>query len=150
LIAIRGPNGRRLAGTSSLEDGETVWRFVPTRPWQAGSYAVVTHQDLEDPAGNRPCAPFEVIDASRVRCEEERFSHLSRGQRVPFATPLLPVPTLFIHGGDDQIVPIGASAHMSSKLVRNALWKVCPGALHGATDTHKERLNADLLAFLKA
>ncbi len=70
LIAIRGPDGRRLAGTARLEDGETVWRFVPARPWRAGPHAVVTHQDLEDPAGNRPCAPFELIDASRVRCEE--------------------------------------------------------------------------------
>jgi len=69
LIAIRGPDGRRLVGTASLEDGETVWRFVPARPWRAGRYAVVTHQDLEDPAGNRTCAPFELVDASRVRCE---------------------------------------------------------------------------------
>jgi hypothetical protein len=70
LIAIRGPDGRRLDGTARLEDGETVWRFLPSRPWRAGSHAVVTHQDIEDPAGNRPCAPFELIDASRVRCEE--------------------------------------------------------------------------------
>ncbi|MGH2360733.1 MAG: hypothetical protein ACRDGM_09375 [bacterium] len=69
LIAIRGPDGGRLAGTARLEEGESVWRFVPARPWGARSHAVVTHQDLEDPAGNRPCAPFEVIDASRVRCE---------------------------------------------------------------------------------
>lgn len=71
LIAVRGPDGRRLAGTIRLEGGETVWRFVPARPWRAGTYAVVTHPDLEDPAGNRPCAPFEVIGASRVRCEGE-------------------------------------------------------------------------------
>lgn len=70
LIAIRGPDGRRVAGTTHLEDGETVWRFVPARPWRAGSHAIVTHPDLEDPAGNRPCAPFEMIGASRVRCGE--------------------------------------------------------------------------------
>src|SRR5262245_61367316 len=70
LIAIRGPDGRRLAGASRLEDGETVWRFVPVRPWRASRYAVVAHPNLEDPAGNRPCAPFEVIAASRIRCEE--------------------------------------------------------------------------------
>jgi non-heme chloroperoxidase len=60
------------------------------------------------------------------------------------------VPTLILHGDDDQIVPIGASAHASSKLVKNATLKVYPGAPHGLTDTHKEELGADLLAFLKA
>lgn len=59
------------------------------------------------------------------------------------------VPTLVVHGDDDQIVPIGASAHMSSKLIRNATLKVYKGAPHGLADTHKEQLNADLLAFLK-
>jgi non-heme chloroperoxidase len=60
------------------------------------------------------------------------------------------VPTLIVHGDDDQIVPIGASALASAKLVKSATLKVYPGAPHGLTDTHKDRLNADLLAFLKA
>lgn len=60
------------------------------------------------------------------------------------------VPTLIIHGDDDQIVPIGAAALASAKLVKNATLKVYPGAPHGLTDTHKNQLNADLLAFLKA
>jgi non-heme chloroperoxidase len=58
------------------------------------------------------------------------------------------IPTLILHGTDDQIVPIGASAKLSSKLVKNAILKVYEGAPHGLTDTHKEQLNADLLAFL--
>jgi non-heme chloroperoxidase len=58
------------------------------------------------------------------------------------------VPTLIIHGDDDQIVPIGASALMSSKIVKNATLKVYPGAPHGLFATHKEQLNADLLQFL--
>lgn len=62
----------------------------------------------------------------------------------------LDVPTLILHGDDDQIVPIGASALASSKLVKNAKLVVYPGAPHGLTETHKEKLNADLLAFLKA
>ena len=62
----------------------------------------------------------------------------------------LDVPTLILHGDDDQIVPIGASALASSKLVKNAKLVVYPGAPHGLTDTHKDRLNADLLAFLKS
>ena len=58
------------------------------------------------------------------------------------------VPTLIIHGDDDQIVPIVASALASSKLVKNATLKIYEGAPHGVADTHKDRLNADLLAFL--
>ena len=59
------------------------------------------------------------------------------------------MPTLIIHGDDDQIVPIGASAHASSKLVKHPTLKIYPGASHGVADTHKDQLNADLLAFLK-
>jgi len=59
------------------------------------------------------------------------------------------VPTLIIHGDDDQIVPIGASAQAASKLVKNATLKIYPGGSHGLADTHKEQLNADLLGFLK-
>jgi len=59
------------------------------------------------------------------------------------------VPTLIIHGEDDQVVPIGAAAMLSSKLVKNAELKVYPGGAHGLTDTSKEQLNADLLAFCK-
>ena len=59
------------------------------------------------------------------------------------------VPTLIVHGDDDQIVPIGASALRSSKLVKDAILKIYAGAPHGLADTHKERLNDDLLAFLE-
>jgi non-heme chloroperoxidase len=60
------------------------------------------------------------------------------------------MPTLIVHGDDDQIVPIGASAMRSSKIVKNAELKVYPGASHGLPTTHKDKLSADLLAFLKA
>ena len=59
------------------------------------------------------------------------------------------VPTLIIHGDDDQIVPIGAAALHSSKLVRNATLKIYAGAPHGLAATHKDQLNADLLEFIK-
>jgi len=59
------------------------------------------------------------------------------------------VPTLIVHGDDDQIVPIGAAALRSAKLVKNAILKVYAGAPHGLAYTHQEKLNADLLAFLK-
>lgn len=58
------------------------------------------------------------------------------------------VPTLILHGDDDQIVPIGASALLSSKIVKNATLIVYPGFPHGMCSTHKEQINADLLAFV--
>jgi non-heme chloroperoxidase len=58
------------------------------------------------------------------------------------------VPTLIIHGDDDQIVPIGASAMLSSKIIKGATLKVYPGAPHGLCSTHKDQVNADLLAFI--
>ena len=60
------------------------------------------------------------------------------------------VPTLIIHGDDDQIVPIGAAALAAAKLIKNSTLKVYKGAPHGLIATHKEKLNADLLAFLKS
>jgi len=60
------------------------------------------------------------------------------------------VPTLIVHGDDDQIVPIGASALRSSELVTNGILKIYRGAPHGLTYTHRDQLNTDLLAFLKA
>jgi len=60
------------------------------------------------------------------------------------------VPTLILHGDDDQIVPIGASASLSSKLIKNAQLKLYKGAPHGMCSTRKDEINADLLAFLKA
>ena len=59
------------------------------------------------------------------------------------------VPTLILHGDDDQIVPIGASAMLSSKIVKNAMLKVYKGAPHGMCTTHKDQVNEDLLEFFK-
>jgi non-heme chloroperoxidase len=60
------------------------------------------------------------------------------------------VPTLILHGDDDQIVPIGPSALRSAELVRNSLLKVYQGAPHGLMSTHREQFHADLLAFIKS
>jgi non-heme chloroperoxidase len=60
------------------------------------------------------------------------------------------VPTLVLHGDDDQIVPIGASAMLSSKLIKNATLKIYKGAPHGMCTTLKDQVNEDLLTFLKA
>ena len=60
------------------------------------------------------------------------------------------VPTLIMHGDDDQIVPIGASAQLSVKLVKEATLKVYKGFPHGMCQSQKDAINADLLAFLKS
>jgi non-heme chloroperoxidase len=59
------------------------------------------------------------------------------------------IPILILHGSDDQIVPIGASAMLSSKLIPNAYLKIYKGAPHGMCSTRKDQINADLLAFAK-
>jgi non-heme chloroperoxidase len=58
------------------------------------------------------------------------------------------VPTLILHGDDDQIVPIADSALLSAKLVKKATLKIYPGAPHGMCTTLKDQVNADLLAFI--
>lgn len=59
------------------------------------------------------------------------------------------VPTLILHSDDDQLVPIGASAMRSSKIIKNARLEVYKGAPHGMCSTHKDQVNADLLSFVR-
>jgi non-heme chloroperoxidase len=59
------------------------------------------------------------------------------------------IPTLFLHGDDDQIVPIADSAMLAVKLVKNGTLKVYKGGSHGMCTTQKDEINADLLAFIK-
>jgi non-heme chloroperoxidase len=60
------------------------------------------------------------------------------------------VPTLIMHGDDDQIVPIGASAMLAAKLVKGSTLKVYPGLSHGMCTINKDQINTDLLSFIKA
>jgi hypothetical protein len=76
LIAVRQPGGRRASGRIRLSEGETVWTFKPVERWRTGTYALVTHPDLETPSGNRTCARFEQVGASRAEC--------GSGAMVPF------------------------------------------------------------------
>lgn len=59
------------------------------------------------------------------------------------------VPTLIVHGDDDQIVPIGAAGLLSAKLVKNSTLKIYSGGSHSPQDTNREQFNADLLAFVR-
>ena len=60
------------------------------------------------------------------------------------------IPTLVLHGDDDQIVPIGASALLSARIIKKATLKVLKGAPHGMCTTLKDQVNEELLAFLKS
>jgi non-heme chloroperoxidase len=60
------------------------------------------------------------------------------------------IPTLILHGDDDQIVPISGAGELQAKLINGATFKVYPGAPHGMCSTHKHQVNADLIAFLAA
>jgi non-heme chloroperoxidase len=60
------------------------------------------------------------------------------------------IPTLIIHGDDDQMVPVDNSARMVAKIVKDARLNIYEGASHGLPVTHRDRFNADLLAFIKA
>lgn len=81
-----------------------------------------------------------VIDCIRAFSETDFTEDLKK----------MDVPTLVIHGDDDQIVPIADSALLSAKLVKGATLKVYPGAPHGLCSTHKNQINADLLAFIRS
>ena len=80
-----------------------------------------------------------VIDCIKAFSETDFTEDLKR----------IDVPTLIMHGDDDQIVPIGASAVPSAKLVKGSTLKVYPGLSHGMCSVNKDQINADLLAFIK-
>jgi non-heme chloroperoxidase len=81
-----------------------------------------------------------VIDCIKAFSETDFTRDLKR----------IDAPTLIMHGDDDQIVPIGASAVLSAKLVKNSTLKVYPGFSHGMCSVNKDQINADLLAFIRA
>ncbi len=85
------------------------------------------------------------------RATRTRTTRSPRSARRTCAEDLkrVDVPTLVIHGDDDQVVPFTVGGQASSRLVAGARLKVVPGGPHGLTDTHKDELSADLLAFAR-
>ncbi|HEX5418672.1 MAG TPA: alpha/beta hydrolase [Gammaproteobacteria bacterium] len=106
---------------------------------------------------NRPDAKLSegTLDAFWRQCMtgglKNQYDCIAAFSETDFTEDLkrFDVPTLIIHGDDDQIVPIGASARLSAKLVRGATLNVYEGAPHGLPVTDADRVNADLLAFLE-
>jgi non-heme chloroperoxidase len=85
------------------------------------------------------CGHKAAVDCIKAFSETDFTEDLKR----------IDVPTLVLHGDDDQIVPIGDSALLTAKLVKNATLRVIPGAPHGMCSTLKDQINAELLAFFK-
>jgi non-heme chloroperoxidase len=106
---------------------------------------------------NRPGAKVSqgLIDNWRAQGMQARHKNTYDSITAFSATDFRPdlkkfdVPTLVIHGDDDQIVPLDISGKASAALIKGAKLIVYPGAPHGLTDTHKERFNQDLLSFLE-
>jgi non-heme chloroperoxidase len=105
-------------------------------------------------AGAKPSqALIDTFMAQGMQCGlKNAYDCIKQFSETDFTADLkkIDVPTLIVHGSDDQIVPIDASAKAAAKLVRNAKLVIYEGAPHGLPATHKDKLNADLLAFIKA
>jgi non-heme chloroperoxidase len=106
---------------------------------------------------NRPGAKISdgLADSFWLQCQMAGFPASYQGTRAFSETDFtedlkkFDVPTLIMHGDDDQVVPIAATALRSSKIVKNAILKVYPGFPHGMCQTHKDVINADLLQFVQ-
>jgi pimeloyl-ACP methyl ester carboxylesterase len=125
-----------------MKSGPDSWPTVASisRTFRARSTAPTapdrrSPRDCATPSGCRRCS----ADSKAQFSETDFTEDLKK----------IDVPTLILHGDDDQIVPIDASARMSVKLVKGAKLVEIPGAPHGLCSTHKDRINQELLAFFK-
>jgi non-heme chloroperoxidase len=145
--------------TEANPDGQPIEVFDETRAGIAADPSQF-YRDLADGpfyGANRPGAKVSrgIRDAFWFQSEQaglkNAFECIKAYSETDFTDDLkkFDVPTLIVHGDDDQIVPIVASAHRSSELVQDAMLRVYEGAPHGLPSTHKDRLNDDLLVFLK-
>ena len=124
---------------SILTDRSQFWKDLSVPFYGANRPGAKVSQGLRDSfwlqgmmAGHKA-----VYDCVKAFSETDQTEDLKR----------FDVPTLILHGDDDQIVPIGDSALLSSKIVKGATLKIIPGAPHGMPSTLKDQINAELLAF---
>ncbi len=146
-----------LLKTPANPDGVPIEVFDGIRAGVAGDRAQF-YRDLGDGpffGANRPGSNVSqgIRDAFWLWCMQVGLRASYEGIKAFSETDFTPdlrrfdVPTLIIHGEDDQNVPIATTARISAKLIKNATLKVYPGAPHGLTVTHKDEFNGDLLAF---
>jgi non-heme chloroperoxidase len=145
--------------TEANPDGQPIEVFDETRAGLAADPSQFYRDLAEGPfyGANRPGAKVSrgIRDAFWFQSEQaglkNAYECIKAYSETDFTDDLkrFDVPTLIVHGDDDQIVPIVASAHRSSELVQDAMLRVYKGAPHGLPSTHKDRFNDDLLVFLK-
>jgi non-heme chloroperoxidase len=145
--------------TAANPDGEPIEKFDKTRNASTADRSQFYRDLASGPffGANRPGSKVSqgMIDSFWLQGMQagarNTFECIKAFSETDFTEDLkkFDVPTLIIHGDDDQIVPIGNTSLRSAKLVKNATLKIYAGAPHGLAYTHKDQLNADLLAFLK-
>jgi non-heme chloroperoxidase len=144
--------------TESNPNGVPVEEFDRLRAASAANRSQLYRELASGPffGYNRPGATASqgVIDAfwlqSMQSGHKNAYDCIKAFSETDFSDDLrrFDVPTLIVHGDDDQVVPIGTSGLASARLIPHARLKVYEGAPHGITETHKDRLNVDLLEFL--
>jgi non-heme chloroperoxidase len=136
LAAFDGIRASVLADRSQFFKDLTIPFYGYNRPGAKTSEGVREAFWLQGMAAGFPAAYFCIKAFSETDLTEDLKK--------------IEVPTLILHGDDDQIVPIADSAMLAAKLVKHATLKIYPGAPHGLCTTHKEQVSADLLAFIKS
>lgn len=144
--------------TAANPDGEPIEKFDKTRNGSLADRSQFYKDIASGPffGANRPGSTVSqgTMDSFWLQGmqagAQNTFDCIKAFSETDFSADLkqFDVPTLIIHGDDDQIVPIGSTSLRSAKLIKNATLKIYAGAPHGLAYTHKEQLNADLLAFL--
>ena len=126
---------------SILSDVSQFWKDLSTPFYGANRPGAKVSQGLRDSFWLQGMmAGFKAVyDCVKAFSETDQTEDLKK----------FDVPTLILHGDDDQIVPIRASALLSSKLVKGSTLKVIPGAPHGMVSTLKDQINEELLTFFK-
>jgi non-heme chloroperoxidase len=128
--------------TGVLADRSQCFRDLITPFYGAGRPGFVVSQGLQDSFWRQgvQASLKSVFDCIKAFSETDFTEDLKK----------IDIPTLLIHGDADLIVPLDSSAALAVKLLKNATLKVYPGAPHGLCSTHKNEINADLFAFIKA
>ena len=145
--------------TAANPDGAPMKNFDELRI-KVGSDRAQFYRELSVPffGADRPGARVSVgtRDSFWLQCMAAGLKAVHDGIKAQTETDFTPdllrfeIPTIIIHGSEDQLVPIGNSAVLMQRLIRSARLEIYPGAPHGLTTTHRDRFNADLLAFVQA
>jgi non-heme chloroperoxidase len=127
---------------AQLENRAQLYRDIPTgpffgfnRPGAKASQGMIENWWVQGMQGGHK----NIFDSIKAFSETDFRDDLKKFDK----------PTLVIHGDDDQIVPIDVGGRASARMIKGAKLIVYPGARHGLTDTHKDKVNQDLLDFIK-